>query len=155
MDGNKKVYLVDGSGYIFRAFYAVQPLSTRDGFPTNALFGFFRMLISLLKQHDSGHVVMVFDTAEKTFRHKLYDQYKANRKECPEDLAKQMPYFRDISRALGLKVLEQPGYEADDVIGTLARRLDSAGVETVIISGDKDLMQLVGGNISIWDAMKD
>lgn len=150
-----KVFLVDGSGYIFRAYFAVSPLSTRAGFPTNALFGFFKMLIKLISQRDSRHIVMVFDTGQKTFRHEMYPEYKANRPECPADLVKQMPYFRDISRALGLRVLEEVGYEADDIIGTLARRLERSGIETVIISGDKDLMQLVDQNVTIWDAMKD
>ena len=150
-----KVFLIDGSGYIFRAFYAVAPLSTKDGFPTNALYGFFRMIIKLLAQADSEHMVMVFDTGQPTFRHEMYKEYKANRAECPTELAQQMPYFRDISRAFGLKVIEQPGFEADDVIGTLARRLGNAGIETVIISGDKDLMQLVSDKVTIYDAMKD
>ncbi len=150
-----KVFLIDGSGYIFRAFYAVAPLSTKDGFPTNALYGFFRMIIKLLAQADSEHMVMVFDTGHPTFRHEMYTEYKANRAECPTELAQQMPYFRDISRAFGLKVIEQPGFEADDVIGTLASRLGRAGIDTVIISGDKDLMQLVSDKVTIYDAMKD
>ncbi|MCB9030314.1 MAG: DNA polymerase I [Deltaproteobacteria bacterium] len=152
---SEKVYLVDGSGYIFRAYYAVAPLTTSDGFPTNALYGYTRMLIKLLNDAESEHVVIVFDTAAKNFRHALYDQYKANRAECPEDLAKQMPYFRDISRALGLQVLEKEGYEADDIIGALAHKLSNADIETIIISGDKDLMQLVTEKVTIWDAMKD
>jgi DNA polymerase-1 len=150
-----KVFLIDGSGYIFRAFFAVAPLSTKDGFPTNALYGFFRMMIKLLAQADSEHMVMVFDTGKPTFRHEMYKEYKANRAECPSELIQQMPYFRDISRAFGLKVIEQHGFEADDVIGTLARRFGNAGIETVVISGDKDLMQLVSDNVTIYDAMKD
>jgi DNA polymerase-1 len=150
-----RVYLVDGSGYIFRAFYAVQSLSTRDGFPTNALFGFVRMLVKLLNQSRSEHVVMVFDSARKNFRHDLYPEYKANRKECPPELVPQMPLFRDLSRAFGLPVLELNGFEADDIIGTLSTRLAHSEIEAVIVSGDKDLMQLVGGSVSIYDAMKD
>jgi len=150
-----KVFLIDGSGYIFRAYYAVSALSTKDGFPTNALYGFFRMLIKLLSQAESEHMVMVFDTGHPTFRHEMYKEYKANRAECPTELAQQMPFFRDISRAFGLKVIEQAGFEADDVIGTLAKRLGNAGIETVIISGDKDLMQLVSDHVTIYDAMKD
>src|SRR5262249_39683263 len=137
MDG--KVYLVDGSGYIFRAYYAISPLSTKEGFPTNALYGFTKMLLKLLSQADSQHVVMVFDAGKATFRNEMYDEYKANRKECPSDLALQMPFFREISGALGLSLLELPGYEADDVIGTLAARLSKAGVETIVVSGDKDM----------------
>jgi DNA polymerase-1 len=151
----EKVYIVDGSGYIFRAYYAVQPLSTSQGFPTNALFGFSRMLLKLLNAADSRHVVMVFDAGKETFRNKLYDQYKANRTECPEDLVAQMPFFREISKAIGLPLLEQPGFEADDIIGTLTTRLRDAGYEIVIVSGDKDLMQLVGETVTVWDTMRD
>jgi len=150
-----KVFLVDGSGYIFRAFYAVAPLSTKDGFPTNALFGFVKMLTKLINDSATEHLVMVFDTGAKTFRHEMYLEYKANRAECPADLVKQMPFFRDIARAFGLKVIEQDRYEADDIIGTLATRLSKAEIETVVVSGDKDLMQLVCDKVQIFDAMKD
>lgn len=152
---SKKLFLVDGSGYIFRAFYAVAPLTTKSGFPTNALFGFIRMLSKLLNTADSEHVVVVFDAGKKTLRNDLYTEYKANRTECPPELLEQMPYFREISRALGLQVLETPGYEADDIIGTFVRRAKEASIETVIVSGDKDLSQLVGEGVTIWDTMKD
>jgi DNA polymerase-1 len=150
-----KIYLVDGSGYIFRAFYAVPPLTTKAGFPTNALFGFTRMLLKLLEDGRSPHVAVIFDAGAKTFRNDLYDQYKANRKECPPELKEQMPYFRTISRALGLPVFELPGFEADDIIGTLAKRLAEGEREVIIVSADKDLMQLVTDRITIWDTMRD
>lgn len=150
-----KAYLVDGSGYIFRAFYAVAPLSTKEGFPTNALFGFTRMLLKLLAASDSDHVVVVFDAGRKTFRSDLYQEYKANRVELPDDLRKQMPFFKEICTALGLLILEKPGFEADDLIGTLTDRLTGSGAEVVVVSGDKDLMQLVGPQVSIWDTMYD
>lgn len=152
---SSKVYLVDGSGYIFRAFYAVQPLTTKEGFPTNALLGYSRMLIKLLGAADSEHVAVVFDAGRETFRNALYPLYKANRTEAPPELALQFPFFREISSALGLQILEQKGYEADDIIATLATRLAASGHEVVIVSGDKDLMQLVGDKVSIWDTMKD
>lgn len=148
-------YLIDGSGYIFRAFYAVQYLSTKDGFPTNALFGFLRMLLKTMNQASSAHVVMVFDAGKKTFRNDLYPEYKANRTECPPELLQQMPYFRELSAALGLPVLERPGYEADDIIATLTEELTKQGKPVVIVSGDKDLMQLVTENVQIWDTMKE
>ncbi|NDC37435.1 MAG: DNA polymerase I [Proteobacteria bacterium] len=151
----EKVYLVDGSGYIFRAFYAVAPLTNREGFPTNALYGFVRMLMKLIKEAAGGHVVVVFDAGRKTFRNELYAAYKANRAECPPDLSKQMPYFREFVRAMGLPVLELPGYEADDVLGTLVDRCVTAGFETTVVSGDKDLLQLVSDSVSVWDTMKD
>jgi DNA polymerase I len=152
---NKKVYLVDGSGYIFRAFYAIQSLRTKEGFPTNALYGFTRMLLKLLAAADSQHVVVVFDAGRETFRTEIYKDYKANRKDCPEDLLQQMPYFREIAIALGLQIIQQKGFEADDIIGTLAERLKKASIECVIVSGDKDMMQLVTDGVSIWDTMND
>jgi DNA polymerase-1 len=151
----EKIYLVDGSGYIFRAFYAVAPLTTREGFPTNALYGFTRMLGKLLKLSDSVHVVMVFDAGKRTFRNDLYEAYKANRAECPVELVPQMPIFRELSSALGLPVLELPGFEADDIIGTLSERFSALGHEVCIVTGDKDICQLVNEHVSIWDTMKD
>ena len=152
---SNKVYLIDGSGYIFRAFFAIQYLTTRSGFPTNALYGFTKMLLKLLEAADSDHVLMIFDSGRETFRTEMYPLYKANREECPEDLKKQMPFFRDISKALGLKILELPGYEADDIIATLANKLEKEKIETVIVSADKDLMQLVGDHTHVWDTMRD
>jgi DNA polymerase-1 len=149
------VYLIDGSGYIFRAFYAVAPLTTKDGFPTNALYGFTRMLGKLLSLPDNSHMVMVFDSGKLTFRNELYPEYKANRAECPADLVPQMPVFREISQALGLPVVELPGYEADDIIGTLTHKLRLADKNVVIVTGDKDLCQLVEPGVLIWDTMKD
>lgn len=152
---SEKVYLVDGSGYIFRAFYAVAPLSTSKGFPTNALYGFTRMLLRLLKESNSEHVVVVFDAGRETFRTELYKEYKANRSECPPELSPQMPFFREITDALGLPLWEQKGFEADDIIGTLTDRLTRAGHEVVIVSGDKDLMQLVSDRVTMWDTLKE
>lgn len=152
---NNRVYLIDGSGYIFRAYYAVAPLTTHDGFPTNALFGFVRMIIKLLTETSSPHVVMVFDAGRDTFRTEMYPEYKANREDCPEELRLQMPYFREFARALGLPIFEQAGFEADDIIGTFVKRFADSDIETVIVSGDKDLMQLVDEKTSIWDTMRD
>jgi len=149
------IYLFDGSAYIFRAFYATPHLTNSEGFPTNALYGFTRMCLKFLKETMPGHAVMVFDAGQKTFRNELYEEYKANRDECPEDLREQMPYFRDISKALGFPVVELPGYEADDVIGTLTKALRSLDYSVVIVSADKDLMQLVSEQVSMWDTMRD
>lgn len=148
-------YLIDGSGYIFRAFFAIQRLSTKDGFPTNALFGFLKMILKTVQQANSSKVAIIFDAGKKTFRNDLYPEYKANREECPPELVQQMPYFRDLSRALGLPVLECPGYEADDIIATLTAKLVAQDKDVVIVSGDKDLMQLVTERVTIWDTMKD
>lgn len=149
------LYIVDGSGYIFRAYYAIQSLSTESGFPTNALLGFTRMLLKLLKDKKAEYVAVAFDTGAKTFRHEMYDEYKANRGECPEDLVPQMPYFRKIVEALGIPSMEKEGFEADDVIATVAKKFGVADQKIIIVSGDKDLTQLVNDNILVWDAMRD
>jgi DNA polymerase-1 len=148
-------YLIDGSGYIFRAFYGVAPLSTKDGFPTNALYGFVRMLFKTLTLAGSERVAVVFDAGKKTFRNDLDPEYKANRSECPPELLKQMPHFSELCSALGVTVLQQQGYEADDIIGTLVEKLATDDTEVVVVSGDKDLMQLVTSRVTIWDTMKD
>lgn len=155
MQMTEKVFLIDGSGYIFRAYYAITPLTTSTGFPTNALYGFTRMLLKLLRECSPSHLAVVFDAGEPTFRHKLYDQYKANRLECPEDLKKQMPIFRDLARALGLPVFEKAGFEADDIIGTLTKQFRQIDFDVVIVSGDKDLLQLINQGVKVWDTMKD
>jgi DNA polymerase-1 len=113
------------------------------------------MLMKLIKEAAGGHLVVVFDAGRKTFRNEMYEGYKANRAECPPDLSKQMPYFREFTRAMGLPVLELPGFEADDVIGTLVDRCAKAGFETIVVSGDKDLLQLVSDTVCVWDTMKD
>jgi len=152
---HETTYLIDGSGYIFRAFYAIQRLSTKDGFPTNALFGFLKMVLKTIATANSSKVAIIFDAGRKTFRNELYPEYKANRDECPPELVQQMPYFRELSKAIGLPVLEAPGYEADDIIATLTAKLVAQNKDVVIVSGDKDLMQLVNEHVTIWDTMKD
>lgn len=151
----KKLYLIDASGYIFRAYYAIRPLSNSKGLPTNALFGFTAMLLKLLRDEKPDLVGVVFDVARKTFRNEKFAAYKANRAEPPPDLVPQFPYFRKIVKALNLPVLELPNYEADDVIGTIAKKMEAKKISTVIVTGDKDLMQLVDDGICIYDSMKD
>lgn len=147
-------YLVDGSGYIFRAFYAVAPLTTKSGFPTNALFGFVKMLVKLLRDFAPQEIAVVFDAGRKTFRNDLYEDYKANRSECPPELAEQMPYFKEFVEAFGLCLLELPGFEADDLIATLTDRLTKEGKKVTIITADKDLMQLVNKDVMLVDTMR-
>ena len=153
----QNLYLVDGSGYIFRAFFAVrQSLSTASGMPTNALMGFTRMLRSLLEKEHPDHIAVAFDTPAKTFRHEMYDQYKANRPPPPADLVPQFPYFSKIVEAMNIPVLRIEGFEADDLIGTLADRAKREwGVKPIIVTGDKDLMQLVDDVAVMVDPMKD
>jgi len=151
----KKLYLIDGANYIYRAYYAIGPLSTSKGLPTNALYGFTKMLLKLIREEKPDHIAVVFDTAEPTFRDELYEEYKANRSAPPDDLVQQFPYFKPILEALNIPVLELPGFEADDIIGTIAKKLASDELSVVIVSGDKDLMQLVGGAVLMYDSMKE
>ncbi|MGH7934445.1 MAG: DNA polymerase I, partial [Candidatus Binataceae bacterium] len=149
------LYLVDGSGYIFRAFFALPQLNNSRGLPTNAIYGFIRMLLKLLKDAHPSHIAMVFDSARKTFRDDLFDSYKANRPVTPNDLLAQIPYIHRAVAAFRIPSLVIDGYEADDVIGTLAVRAAKSRFNTVIVTGDKDFMQLAGPNITLWDTMRD
>ncbi len=153
--GRRTVFLIDGTNYLFRAFFAIRGLSNSRGFPTNAVFGFTNMLLKVLRDHAPDYVVMVFDAPGKTFRDDLYAEYKGHRPEIPEDLPPQIPVVRDLVRAFRIGQLEIEGYEADDVIGTLANRLRGEDVDAVIVTGDKDLLQLVGPGVSVLDTMKD
>ncbi|MDP8224102.1 MAG: DNA polymerase I [Candidatus Lernaella stagnicola] len=151
----KRLLLIDGSGYIFRAFFAIPTLSNSQDLPTNAVYGVATMLDKTLRDLQPDSVAVCFDTKEKTFRHERYPEYKANRPEPPEELVPQFPLIHELVELRGLPCLAVPGYEADDVIGTLARQGAAHGFEVVLVSGDKDLMQLVGENVTMYDPMKD
>lgn len=155
MENEKTLYLVDGTAYIHRAYHAIRGLTNSSGLSTNAAFGFTRMLLKLMADREPEYIGMVFDAKGPTFRHEMYPDYKANRPPMPEDMAVQIPYIREISHALRLAVFEMPGYEADDVIGTFARLAEEAGFRVVMVTGDKDFMQLVSDRRTIWDPMKD
>jgi DNA polymerase-1 len=158
-DNSNTIYLVDGSSYLYRAFFGIRGgLSTSDGFPTNAVYGFTNMLQSLLEDHDPEYVAVAFDAFESdvpNFRKEMYEEYKANRDKMPEDLAVQVPKIRELVRALHIPILEKPGLEADDLIATAARKAVDQDVEVCIISADKDLMQLLGPHIRMHDTMRD
>ena len=155
-------YLIDGSGYIFRAYYALPPLSRKsDGLPTGAVSGFCSMLFKLLEDsraddsiHKPTHFAVIFDSARKTFRNDIYSEYKANRSEAPEDLVPQFEYIRKSVKAFNLPSIELLNYEADDLIATYAKQITDAGAKVTIISSDKDLMQLVSKKIRLYDPMK-
>ncbi len=151
----RTLYLVDGNNYIYRAFYAIRELSNSKGFPTNAIYGFTKMLMKLCRDHEPDYIAVAFDVKGPTFRDEAYDQYKATRKPMPDTLIPQVPIIKDIVRGLSITVLEKKGLEADDVIGTLAKIHSGKGTKTVIVSGDKDFMQLVSDDIIIIDTMKD
>ena len=155
MSKRKTLYLIDGSSYIFRAFFGVrQQLSTSKGFPTNALYGFINMLQKVIREEKPDYLVVAFDSPGKTFRHKIFPNYKANRDAPPEELSRQFPYFEPLVKAYGLSSIRRPGFEADDIIGTLAKKGKQKGLEIVIVSGDKDMMQLISPHIYMLDTMK-
>ena len=154
MSEKGKLVLVDGSGYIFRAFHALPPMTRADGTPVNAVYGFTAMLMKLMDDLKPDHVAVVFDVARKTFRSDIYAGYKANRSEPPEELVPQFSLVREATEALSLPLLEAPGFEADDLIATYARIAEDAGLATLIVSSDKDLMQLVRGDVTMLDPMK-
>jgi DNA polymerase-1 len=149
------IYLIDGSGYIYRAYHAVRHLSTTGGLPTNATFGFSNMLLKLLSDRSPGHMAIAFDAKGPTFRHAIYEAYKANRPPMPEDLSVQIPYIKQVVEGMNIPSLELAGYEADDIIGTLAQAAEKKGFHVVMVTGDKDFKQLVSSAISIWDPMKE
>lgn len=151
----KTVYLVDGTAYIHRAYHAVRNLSNSQGFPTNAIFGFSNMLLKLLADRKPHYLAVAFDSKGPTFRHKIYPEYKANRPPMPEDMAQQLPRIKEVVSNLNLKILEMPGYEADDIIGTLARIAEQQDFTVVMVTGDKDFRQLITPRICMWDTMKD
>lgn len=155
-----RLWMIDASAYIFRAYHALPPLTRKsDGLPVGAVQGYCNMLWKLLKDMKGAdgptHLVAIFDHSEKTFRNTLYDQYKAHRPPPPEDLIPQFPLVREATAAFGVHCVELPGYEADDLIATYACKAREAGGEAVIVSSDKDLMQLIGGGVVMWDPMKD
>ena len=153
------LFLVDGSGYIFRAYHALPPLTRKsDGLQVNAVLGFCNMLWKLLaemKNDKPTHLAVVFDKSEKTFRSDFYPEYKAHRPDAPEDLIPQFPLIREAVHAFEIPCLEQAGFEADDLIATYARLATEAKATTTIVSSDKDLMQLVGNGVTMYDTMKD
>jgi len=155
MSKDNTLYLVDGSSYIYRAYYAIRHLSSPSGFPTNAIYGFIQMLLKLLKDHDPKHVAVIFDAGRITFRTDLYPEYKANRAAMPDDLRQQVGPIREVVRAFNIPALELAGYEADDIIGCLAGRFSAKGGRVVVVTGDKDLMQIVTDRITLLDTMKD
>jgi len=154
MTDTKRLYLIDGSSYIYRAYYAIRHLSNSQGEATNAVFGFTKMLQTLIRQEQPDHLAVVFDAKGPTFRKELYPDYKANRSAMPEDLVPQIPLIKEVVRAFRLPLLEHPGYEADDLIATLARRYAGEGLEVTVVTGDKDLMQIVNDRITLLDTMK-
>jgi DNA polymerase-1 len=151
----KNLYLVDASNMFFRAFFAIPPLTNDKGMPTNALYGFLSMSLKLMREVKPDYLVYCFDRKEPSFREEMYKEYKANREEMPDNLKPQVPYLRQLTEVLGIPLIDAAGFEADDVIGTLAMLGVKNHVNVVIVSGDKDFAQLVRPGVSLYDTMKD
>ena len=144
-----KLLILDGNSVINRAFYGVRPLTTRDGMYTNAIYGFLTMLDKIKESSSPDAVAIAFDLRAPTFRHKAYSGYKANRHGMPEELASQMPVLKDLLKTLGYTLVECEGFEADDILGTLAASCDKSGCECVIATGDRDSLQLITETTSV------
>jgi len=154
MANRPRLLLIDGSSYIFRAFYAIGHLSNSKGLPTNAIYGFTQMLLKVLKENRPDYLIVALDSKAPTFRSEVYKEYKANRPAMPEGLTPQIPYIKRIMQAYRIATLEIDGYEADDIIGTVAKGVESE-VDVVIITGDKDILQLVNDRVEVYDTMKE
>lgn len=155
MTGYKKIFLIDGSAYLYRAFHAIRSLSTSKGHPTNATFGFTRILLKMLKDNKPDYAAVFFDAKGPTFRHEMYEQYKANRPPMPPELAAQIPDIKRMIKAFSIPVIEKFGFEADDLVGTYSKLAQEQGFEVVMVTGDKDFIQLVTDACILWDPMKD
>lgn len=152
---SKPLILIDGSSYLFRAYYALPPLTNRKGQPTGAMYGVINMLRKLMVEYQPDYVAVVFDPKGKTFRHDLYHTYKANRIEMPNELRSQIKPLFEIIRALGFPLIIKEGYEADDVIATLAKKAKEKGMPVLVSTGDKDLAQIVNEHVTLVNTMTD
>jgi DNA polymerase-1 len=146
---NPTMVIIDGNSLINRAYYALPPLNTKDGVPTNAVYGFLTMLFKILDEHCPDYISVAFDRKEATFRHQEYDGYKAQRKGMPDELACQMPLLKDLLDVLGINRIEIEGYEADDIIGTLSRYGEEQGLSVLVVTGDRDALQLVSRDLAV------
>lgn len=152
---NKKLVLVDGSSFLFRAYHAIPPLTNAEGMPTNAIYGVANMLKKLLAEHKTDHFTVVFDAPGPTFRHEMYEDYKSHRPPMPDDLRVQIEPLHELIQSMGIPLIMEPDVEADDVIGALARQAEKQGYDVVISTGDKDMAQLVSDKITLENTMSD
>ena len=148
------LYLIDGSSYIFRAYYAIRHLSNSKGFPTNAVYGFTAMLFKFLKDYEPTHLGIVFDSKGSTFRDDIYPLYKANRSEPPEDLVPQFSKIFEMVDAFNIPQVQLEGFEADDLMGTISKNVEKEDAKVVLVTGDKDFCQLVSDKVTLLDTMK-
>ena len=152
MTGNKKLFLLDAYALIYRAYYAFihNPVITSKGLNTSAIYGFVNTLNDIINNQTPSHIAVVFDPPSPTFRHKMYKEYKANREKTPEDIKKSVPYIKKVISAYNIPILEVEGYEADDTIGTIAKKAERQGFKVYMMTPDKDFAQLVSDNIFIY-----
>ncbi|MFW6140020.1 MAG: DNA polymerase I [Acidobacteriota bacterium] len=150
-----KLFLIDGNSILYRSYYAIRNLSNSKGFATNAIYGFLQTLRKIIKEEKAQYVGIAFDSKGPTFRHKIYPEYKAQRKPMPDDLVSQLPVLKKLLEALNIKVLERQGYEGDDILGTLAKKACKENIQTIIVTGDKDLYQLVNDSVMIYNVAKE
>ena len=146
----KRLMIVDGSSLLYRAFYAMPPLSDSRGNPTNAVYGFLNMLLKLYEELNPQYITVAFDKDKHTFRNDLYADYKATRKPAPDELRPQFALIREVLACLGIRVLEIEGYEGDDIIGTVAKNIPDADTDISVITGDRDALQLVDDRITVY-----
>ncbi|MDP2981122.1 MAG: DNA polymerase I [Candidatus Omnitrophota bacterium] len=155
MTKKEKLFLIDGNSYCYRAFYAIKELRNSKGKPTNAVYGFILMLKKLLEKEKPAYIGVAFDLKGPTFRHEQFEDYKAHRKPMPDDLVSQMSLIKDIISAYNIPIFEKQGFEADDVLATIAKKISREGIEVYIVTGDKDMLQVVDKNIKVYSAHKD
>ena len=154
-DERPRLFLIDGSSYIFRAFYAIPPMTNSSGLPTNAIFGFTNLLLKFLQQYQPEYIAVALDAGRENFRHRIFAGYKSNRREAPAELVPQLTYIRRVLEGLNLPLIEVAGFEADDIIATLCHATRDKDCDLVIVSSDKDLMQLVADRVVVLDSAKD
>ncbi|OGW09417.1 MAG: DNA polymerase I [Nitrospinae bacterium RIFCSPLOWO2_12_39_16] len=154
MQKKPRLYIIDGSSYVYRAFYAIPHLTNSRGLPTNAIYGFARMILKIIRDEKPDYLAIAFDSKGETFRHKEYAEYKAHRPEMPDELVPQIPYIHKLVEAFNIPILQNEGYEADDLIGSAVREASSKGFDVIIVSGDKDMLQLITPSIMMLDTLK-
>ena len=145
----EKLVLIDGHSILNRAFYGVPDLTNSQGLHTNAVYGFLNILFKILEEEKPDFLAVAFDVKAPTFRHEIYKEYKGTRKPMPKELHEQVPVMKEVLSAMGIRTLEQPGLEADDILGTLAKRAQKEGVDVALVSGDRDLLQIATDQIKI------
>ena len=154
MQKKSRLYIIDGSSYIYRAFYAIPHLTNSKGLPTNAIYGFARMILKIIRDEKPDYIAIAFDSKGETFRHKEYAEYKSHRPEMPDELVPQISYIQKLVEAFNISLLQKEGYEADDLIGSVVREASSKGFDVTIVSGDKDMLQLITPSIRMLDTLK-